>query len=111
MGSGVGGRTRKYVVRLEGSNFWIEEDGETLPRGFFATRFVEAVGLDSAAEAGLALVRAEFLEWARNAGGDPPDVSVTEVVELDSFGDYAVPGAGATWFDEEHPRDTGRRLL
>lgn len=101
MSDGVSARFQKYMVRLEGGNFRVEEGGEILPMGFFATRFVEAASPDSAAQMCAGFVQDEYVGLARNADGDPPTICVTEVVEIESFGDYDVPGSGATWFEEE----------
>lgn len=93
------------MVRLEGRNFWVNWEGEILRMGFVTTRFVETASPDSAARVCTGLVLDEFSAWARNADRDPPVVSVTEVFEVESFGDYDVPGSGATWFEEEDRRD------
>jgi hypothetical protein len=92
----------KYMVSLEGRNFWMRFDGPLERCGFFTTRYVEAADSEGARAISLQLVEDEYEGMAWNVEGDPTQVFVTEIEEVESFkGCGLVPGRGATWFPED----------
>lgn len=92
---------KKYKVLVEGANFLITFDDETSKHGFFTTRFVEARTEEEAESETIEMLRVELEEVVKNDQADSPVMFIDEIVELDSFGDFPVPGTGFVWFPDE----------
>ena len=86
---------------VEGANFLITFDDETSKYGFFTTRFLEARTEEEAENETIEMLRVELAEVVENDQSDSPVMFIDEIVELDSFGDFAVPGTGFVWFPDE----------
>ncbi len=94
--------TKKYSVMLEGRNIYLNR-GRIERMGFFTTRWVEAISKDEAEKMAVELVNQELeaLGILRNSPEDPPTFVVEKVREVDSFGDFIVPGKGFTFFQDK----------
>lgn len=92
---------KKYRILVEGANFLITVDDETSKHGFFTTRFVEARTEEEAEHETIEMLRVELADVVQNDQADSPVMFIDEIVELDSFGDFLVPGGGFTWFPDE----------
>lgn len=94
---------RKYIVRLEGRNFLIQNLDTARPRklGFFTTRLVEAPDSESAEVCAIDLARMELasLQVVLNDSADPPTIKVDEMWEVEQF-DGEPPGKGFTFYPE-----------
>jgi len=91
---------------VEGVNFLIGvEDGagiEIRKYGFFTTRFVEAWDKDEAEAKVIEMLRIELKTRVQNVKSDSPMMFVEEIEELETFGEFEVPGAGFAWYPDEH---------
>ncbi len=92
---------KKYKVTIEGVNFLVGIDTEIRKYGFFTTRFVEAWDKDEAEAQVIDMLRVELKALVQNEKSDSPMMFVEEIVELKTFGDFPVPGAGFTWYPDE----------
>ena len=97
---------KKYRVMVEGVNFLIGmEEGSSIEvgkYGFFTTRFVEALDADDAETKVIEMLRVELKTMVQNEKSDSPMMFVDEMEELETFGEFEVPGRGFTWFPDEH---------
>ena len=91
---------KKYRVMVEGINFLIRVDTETMKHGFFTTRFVEARDEDEAESKVVEMLRVELKTLVQNEQSDSPMMFVEEIEELESFGEFKVPGAGFSWYPD-----------
>lgn len=89
------------MVSIEGRHFFMEIDEAVQWCGFYTARFVEAVNQSMAEREAHRLVHGDLAGRSLNPPNDPPTILTEEVVELVSFGDYAVPGSGFSWYLEE----------
>jgi hypothetical protein len=92
---------KKYKVLVEGVNFLIEMDSEIRKYGFFTTRFVEAWDQDEAEARVIEMLRVELKTLVQNAKSDSPMIFVEEMEELETFGEFRVPGTGFAWYPDE----------
>ena len=92
---------KKYKVRVQGTNFLIRVDTEPTKLGFFTTRFVEAQDEQEAENRRIDSLRVELKELVENDKSDSPMMFVEEIEELESFGEFRVPGTGFTWYPDE----------
>ena len=92
---------RKYKVTVEGVNFLIKVDTEITKLGFFTTRFVEAQDEHAAENQTMDMLRVELKTLVENDKADSPMMFVEEIEELQSFGEFKVPGTGFTWYQDE----------
>lgn len=92
---------KKYRVMVEGVNFLIEMDSEVRKFGFFTTRFVEAGDKEEAEARALDMLRVELKRLVRNEKSDSPMMFVEEIEELETFGEFIVPGTGCAWYPDE----------
>ncbi len=94
---------KKYRVFIRGENFLIDLDGVEQKVGFYTTRFVEARGEEEAENAAIDLLRSDpkLVRGVRNQRDDTPMMYAEEIEEVESFGDFLVPGRGFTFFPEE----------
>ncbi len=90
----------KYKVFIEGKNFIIRSDDGVDTLGFYATRFIKAYSVSKAEQKSMDLIRKELKGIVLNEKDDPPILFIEEIDELESFGEYPVPGTGFTWFKE-----------
>ena len=93
-----------YKTLIEGKNCWANLDGTTRRLGFFTTRV--ARGLDATQAEGL--IRQKLYEdlnsLLQNNNDDPPEIILSELIEIDSETANSIPNAGCTWFPEDVPR-------
>jgi hypothetical protein len=92
---------KKYKVMVEGVTFLIGMDSEIRKYGFFTTRFVEAWDKDEAEARVMEMLRVELKTLVQNEKADSPMMFVEEIEELETFGEYNVPGAGFAWYPDE----------
>ena len=96
---------KKYKVMVEGVNFLIRvENGvgiEIRKYGFFTTPFVEAWDTDEAEARVIEMLRVELKTRVQNKKSDSPMMFVEEIEELETFGEFEVPGAGFAWYPDE----------
>lgn len=92
---------KKFKVTVEGVNFLVRVDTETTKLGFFTTRFVEAQDEQEAENKTMDMLRVELETLVQNDKSDSPIMFVEEIDELDSFGEFRVPGTGFTWYPDE----------
>lgn len=86
---------------IEGANFLVTFENETSKHGFFTTRFLEAHTEEEAENETFEMLRLELAEVVKNDQADSPVMFIDEIVELDSFDDFPVPGTGFVWFPDE----------
>lgn len=91
----------KYKVTLEGSGFIVHIDGNKQKCGFFTTRFIEASTADLAIRQATELVVIEIDKSMPGARLESSLITNEEATELISFGAYAIPGEGFSWFIED----------
>ena len=92
---------KKYRVMVEGVNFLIEMESEVRKFGFFTTRFVEAWDKEEAEAKAIEMLRVELKRLVRNEKSDSPMMFVEEIEELETFGEFIVPGTGCAWYPDE----------
>lgn len=83
---------------VEGINFLIGVDNEIRKYGFFTTRFVEAWDKDEAEASVIDMLRVELKALVQNEKSDSPMMFVEEIQELETFGEFPVPGVGFAWY-------------
>jgi len=90
-----------FRVQLKGLNFWLKMDGKTRRVGFYTTRFVDAVDEDQAETKSVHLLSDDRrLHGALNEPGDPPEIIIEEIDEVDA--DQVAPVLqGYSFFDDE----------
>ena len=86
---------------VEGVNFLIGMDSEIRKYGFFTCRFVEAWDKDEAEAKVIEMLRVELKTLVQNEKSDSPMMFLEEIEELETFGEFKVPGAGFTWYPDE----------
>lgn len=85
----------KYIVVVEATNIYFKHSpADRL--GLFATRRVEAAGIDEAGLRAIGLVQEELasIGGLGNLPDDPPVLSIDESYEVRSFEGEMVPGKG-----------------
>ncbi len=86
---------------VEGVNFLIGVGSEVRKHGFFTTRFVEAWDKREAEARVMDMLRVELKTLVQNENSDSPVMFVEEIEELETFGEFKVPGAGFAWYPDE----------
>lgn len=90
---------RKYSVLIEGENLLMGiQDVQRF--GFFTTRYVVAADVKSASQRAIDLAREELLAEGclMNGLGDNPTFTVGDILQVDSFNGFHVPGKGFTLY-------------
>ena len=87
-----------YRVEINAKNFLVEMEGEVAKHGFITVRFVEADDPDAAELKAVQMLRddRELRPLVKNEPGDPPEMEVMEMAELDSFDGVEQP-TGRLW--------------
>ena len=98
---------RKFRVLIHGWDPAAGFDAGEARKGFWATRYVEAMSDREAAQVAMSLVRADehLAMVTRDDWGGPPEIRAGEVNEIESFKGIRPPGGGYTFFedtDEKH---------
>ena len=96
-----GVRMKKFKVLVKGNNYKSVVGSRTQEFGFHATRFVEAIDYASAEMKALELVVGELDQIVFNNPAGSPGIEVPQLVEVESFENFDVPGSGFTWHMEE----------
>jgi len=90
----------KYRVFICGRHAFLElEEGKPKLFGFYTTRYLKAKDEDDACNVALDLVRREIQLYAVSL--ENFELTVKEVVEVESFEGQFPPGEGFTFFPEE----------
>jgi hypothetical protein len=98
---------KKFIVMLEGRNYIFDRGGQPTPLGFFATKHVIASDANAAERAAVREVQDDEKLNASivNAPSDPPRVTVTRHIEVDSFAADSSPNLGYIFYED---RDSNR---
>jgi len=88
---------KKYRVVVEGNNYKTVVSDKPQKLGFHTTRFVEAKDYIAAKMKALELVVEELDHIIFSNPETAPDIDVSLLIEIESFGDCEVPGSGFTW--------------
>ncbi len=73
-----------FEVRLNGSNFWLEVDGEPRRMGFYLNQYVREPSAEEAETSAVQLVREDSrMPRVLNDPEDPPMIYAEQIVELD----------------------------
>ncbi len=93
---------KKYIVRLEGSNYFLADEGGPRRFGFATTRHVEATSPEAAEKAAIREVREDDQLNASllNDASNPPQVTATQHVEVDSFDLARTPEFGYIFYED-----------
>lgn len=91
---------KKYKVVVKGNNHKTVVGDKPQKFGFHTTRFVEAKDYIAAKMKALELVVEDLDQIVFNNPEGALEVDVSQLVEIESFGDYEVPGSGFTWHME-----------
>ena len=100
------GRMKKYIVRLEGRNYLLADKGGARRFGFATTRNVEATSPEAAEKTAVEKIRAdeELNASVLNDASDPPHVTATHHVEVDSFDPDRIPEFGYIFYEDHGTR-------
>lgn len=93
-----------YKTLIEGKNCWANTDGTVRKLGFFTTRVVNALDATQAKEDVLRELAEELHSRLLNDNFDPPEITVNEVIEIDSAMASTIASAGFTWYCEDTPQ-------
>ncbi len=96
---------KRYKIRIEGRNHWVQVERQARKLGFFTTRYIRAKTVPDATQKALLSVQEEIQRMSSvlNHSSDPPTVSIVEVTEVGLLDWLREPGArtGFTWYPEE----------
>jgi hypothetical protein len=97
---------KKYIVKLEGRNLFFEYEGEPRRFGFATTRHVEAANPKAAEKFAIQKVREDDQLNASlpNDPSNPPHITMTHYVEVDSFDLARSPELGYIFYEDHDPR-------
>ena len=95
---------KKYILLLNGQNFWLNLDGEPKRIGFFTTRFIQAKSEEEAENLGVQMIREDKELFLRllNDNLDPPMIFVDEIEEIEPFNGIEHPDLGYAFYPEEN---------
>lgn len=95
-----------YRLEVNGQNFLLDMEGRRSKFGFFTSRFVEASDPISAENAAVQMIREtqRLRDMIHNDANDRPVMVVTEMIELESFGDIENREPGFVWYEEHAKR-------
>jgi hypothetical protein len=99
-------RPKNYIVLLEGRNFIFDYEGKPTRFGFSTTRHVEAANPEEAARLAIQDVRGDDRLNASllNDPSDPPRVTTTRTVEVESFDSDPNPDLGYIFYEDHDTR-------
>ena len=97
---------KKYIVMLEGRNFILDYEGEPTRFGFSTTRHVEAADPGEAEQRAIQDVRSDDQLNASllNDPSNPPRVTMTRSIEVESFGSDRSPELGYIFYQDHDTR-------
>lgn len=97
---------KKYIVMLEGRNFILDDGGEPTRFGFTTTRHVEAADPEEAGQRAIQDVRGDDRLNASllNDPSDPPRVTMTRAIEVESFDSDRSPELGYIFYEDRDTR-------
>ena len=88
---------KKYRVVVEGNNYKTVVSDKPQKLAFHTTRFVEAKDYIAAKMKALELVVEELDHIIFSNPESAPEIDVSLLIEVKSFGDCEVPGSGFNW--------------
>ena len=92
---------KKYLILIHGHNYLFKEKGQTVKKGFYVTRCVEARDQKSAEESAIKMLREdESLAKIVNDEDDSPWMSVEQIGEVDAWEELRPPGSGFAFYQE-----------
>jgi len=99
-------RPKKYIVMLEGRNFIFDYEGKPTRFGFSTTRHVEAANPEEAGRRATQEVREDDRLNASllNDPSNPPRVTTTRTIEVDSFDSDRSPELGYIFYEDHDTR-------
>ena len=97
---------KKYIVMLEGRNFILDYEGEPTRFGFSTTRHVEAADPEEAEHRAIQDVRGDdqLNESLLNDPSNPPRVTMTRAIEVESFDSDRSPEFGYIFYEDHDTR-------
>ena len=97
---------KKYIVMLEGRNFILDYEGEPTRFGFSTTRHVEAADPEEAERRAIQDVRSDdrLNTSLLNDPSNPPRVTVTRSIEVESFDSDRSPELGYIFYEDHDTR-------
>jgi hypothetical protein len=100
------GRMKKYIVRLEGRNYLLADKGGPRRFGFATTRHVEAMSPNEAEQAAIREIQEDVQLNASllNDASNPPQVTATQHIEVDSFESVRTPEFGYIFYEDHDTR-------
>jgi hypothetical protein len=100
------GPAKKYIVRLEGRNLFLDYKGEPRRFGFATTRHVEAANPEEAEKVAIQAIHEddELNASLLNDPSDPPHITMTHYVEVDSFDSIQNPALGYIFYEDHDTR-------
>jgi hypothetical protein len=98
--SGETDSPRRFIVMIEGRNFVFADEGRPARFGFSTTRDVVARNAPEAEEIAIRMVREDetLNESLLNQPNDPPRVTVTHHIEVESFESVPRPDLGYIFY-------------
>jgi len=97
---------KKYIVLLEGRNFILDYEGKPTRFGFSTTRHVEAADPEEAGRRAIEDVLADDRLNASllNDPSNPPRVTTTRTIEVESFASDPSPDLGYIFYEDHDTR-------
>ena len=98
--------SKKYIVMLEGRNFIFDYEGEPTRFGFSTTRHVEAADPEEAERRAIQdiLEDDQLNEPLLNDPSNPPRVTMTRSIEVESFDSDRSPQLGYIFYEDHDTR-------
>jgi len=99
-------RPKKYIVMLEGRNFVFDDEGEPTRFGFSTTRHVEAADPEEAERRAIqdVLEDDQLIASLLNDPSNPPRVTMTRSIEVESFDSDPSPRLGYIFYEDRDTR-------
>lgn len=90
-----------YKTVIEGKNCFLKIEGREQQVGFFTTRVARGKEQSEAKTATLSQIERELKLKLTNSPGNPPEIAVIAMDEIDSGTAQSVANAGFTWYRED----------
>jgi hypothetical protein len=99
-------RMKKFIVMLEGRNFIFNYEGEPTRFGFSTTRHVEAADAEEAERRAIqdVLEDDQLNASLLNDPSNPPRVTMTRIIEVESFDPDRSPQLGYIFYEDHDTR-------
>ena len=99
-------RPKKYIVMLEGRNFIFDYEGEPTRFGFSTTRHIEAADPEEAERRAIqdVLEDDQLNASLLNDPSNPPRVTMTRSIEVESFDSDLSPQLGYIFYEDHDTR-------